>query len=288
MYDLPFDQSYLIENVIDPAHVHISHDGTPNGGKRENAQPLEMEVIESSAKGIRGMVRETRRPNQPWKPLNFVAPNLIFYEYGIEQRGWFGGLVFYSLPLGKNRCRVLARNYRNFLTRKVKLIPRWFDHWNRNQLFEEDLQLVLGQQAQIEQLGQHLKELFLPLKTSDVLVIEYRKWLDKYGQSLPFYEGYSTSKRAGNQAEYHQTPVPLDRFSGHTQICSSCNRAYQVTNRLKQGSLMVAIAIAALAIVIDEPVSLKLVTVFAFLAALAMSAVAQTVKTKFERSYERR
>jgi hypothetical protein len=71
-------------------------------------------------------------------------------------------------------------------------------------------------------------------------------------------------------------------------MCSSCNRAYQVTNRLKQGSLIVAIAIAALAIVIDEPGSLKLVTVLAFLAAVAMSAVAQTVKTKFERSYERR
>jgi len=129
---------------------------------------------------------------------------------------------------------------------------------------------------------------YLPLKTSDLLAIEYRKWLDKYGESLPFYEGYATSKRPTGSGECNQKPASVDRLSRHTLMCSSCNRAYQVTNRLKQGSLIVAIAIAALAIVIDEPGSLKLVTVFAFLAAVAMSAVAQTVKTKFERSYERR
>ncbi len=50
--DLPYDQSYLIENVIDPAHVHISHAGSL--GDRKKAQPLLMEILESSIKGIHG------------------------------------------------------------------------------------------------------------------------------------------------------------------------------------------------------------------------------------------
>jgi phenylpropionate dioxygenase-like ring-hydroxylating dioxygenase large terminal subunit len=60
MGDLPYDQSYLVENILDPAHVYISHDRTEAGVRRENAQPLEMEVIESSAAGIRGRYRGKR------------------------------------------------------------------------------------------------------------------------------------------------------------------------------------------------------------------------------------
>lgn len=38
MVDLPHDQTYLIENLLDPAHVSISHHGSQ--GNRKNAQPL--------------------------------------------------------------------------------------------------------------------------------------------------------------------------------------------------------------------------------------------------------
>ena len=40
--DLPYDHSYLSENLLDPAHIPISHDATEGGGKRENAQPYKM------------------------------------------------------------------------------------------------------------------------------------------------------------------------------------------------------------------------------------------------------
>jgi len=288
MGDLPYDQTYLVENFLDPAHVYISHDRTEAGIYRENAQPLEMEVIENSAKGMRGRYRGTSKPDQPWQQLDFIAPNFVHYRFSFGKPGWSSGLALYAIPLGQGRSRVFVRRYRNFLTQKVKQKPRWVEHLRQSKVLEEDLPQIVGQQAEIERLGQSLKKVYLPLKTSDLLAIEYRKWLDKYGQSLPFYEGYATSKRPTGSGECNQKPASVDRLSRHTLMCSSCNRAYQVTNRLKQGSLIVAIAIAALAIVIDEPGSLKLVTVLAFLAAVAISAVAQTVKTKFERSYERR
>ncbi|WP_242053981.1 Rieske 2Fe-2S domain-containing protein [Nostoc sp. FACHB-888] len=61
--DLPYDQSYFIENIIDPAHVPISHDGIM--GSRKDAQALELEVIESNIQGIKGRWRRTRTPNTP-------------------------------------------------------------------------------------------------------------------------------------------------------------------------------------------------------------------------------
>jgi phenylpropionate dioxygenase-like ring-hydroxylating dioxygenase large terminal subunit len=295
MLDLPYDQTYFVENVIDPAHVSSSHHGTKGGGNRKNAKPLEMEVLESSNALIRGRWRQTEKPDDVWKHIDFFAPNLVLNTAEFEDRGWSFGLALYSIPLGKGRCRLLARGYRNFFTWTAKLRPRWLDHWNTNKILEQDLPLIVGQQAQIERLGESLKDMYLPLKTSDVFVIEYRKWLDKFGQSLPFYQGYSTSKRTGNNDECDSEALLRsadrqsalsDRFSRHTRICSSCNRAYQVTNRLKQVSVGVAIALGALAIVTDHSWH-QMVAMSLSLSAVALAVVAQIVKTKFERSYKR-
>ncbi|MEH2382445.1 MAG: Rieske 2Fe-2S domain-containing protein [Nostoc sp.] len=283
--DLPYDQSYFIENVIDPAHVFISHDGLL--GSRKDAQALEIEVIDSNIQGIKGRWRGTRTPNLPWISLDFIAPNLILYKrFGNEQQGRFGGTALYSIPLGKDRCRILLRNYSNFFPQKIKLMPRWLDHiLIRNKILEGDLQLVVEQKAQIERLGQNLKEVYLPLKTSDTLVVEYRKWLDKFGSSLPFYQGYSTSKNVGS-SEFTQKLITLDRFSQHTLLCGSCNRAYQVTNTVKQSCIGVAIALAFVAILADDS-RIKIAAISVSIVAVIMSAIAQTLKTHFVRSYTR-
>ena len=285
MVDLPHDQTYLIENLLDPAHVSISHHGSQ--GNRKNAQPLEIEIIESSVQRIRGRWRGTQNPNEAWKYVDFIAPNLVHNIINLGTRDWCVGLVSYGLPLGKGRCRLLFRAYRNFFTWTELLKPRWFGHLRWNKILEEDLSVIARQEQQIERLGKSLKEICLPLKTMDTLVIEYRKWLDKFGSSLPFYEGYSTSKRASVEVAENKPPVILDRYQQHTRICSSCQRGHQLANRLKQAFVGVAIGIAAVAMLIDEPSSQKLVAVSAFLAAIALTFVAEIFKTKFERSYER-
>ncbi|BAZ49930.1 Rieske [2Fe-2S] domain-containing protein [Nostoc sp. NIES-4103] len=284
MRDLPYDQTYFIENVIDPAHIPISHDGIM--GNRNDAQPLEMEVIESSIAGIRGRYKRLRTPQQFWSELDFIAPNLILYKVKFEKRGWLGGVALYSIPLGKDRCRILLINYGNFFTWKLKYLPVWVDHiMVRNKILEGDLQLVVEQKAQIERLGKSLKEVYLPLKTSDVLVLEYRKWLDKFGKSLPFYQGYASAKNVG-MGECNQNAASLDRFLQHTQICNSCNRAYQVTNQFKQIFIGVAIALASLAILTDNP-QLKIAIVIAVIASVGLAFGAQKLKIQFERSYTR-
>lgn len=115
-------------------------------------------------------------------------------------------------------------------------------------------------------------------------MIEYRKWLDKFGSSLPFYQGYSTSKNVESDRECNA--VLPDRFSRHTLICSSCNRAYQVTNRLKQSLVGVAIALFAFAIIADGS-TMPIAAGAASLLSVVMAMVAQKIKTHFERSYTR-
>ncbi len=286
MLDLPYEQSYLIENVMDPAHVSISHHNTRGGGNRQNAQPLEMEVIQTSSLGIRGKWRGINQPNDSWKFIDFIAPSLVLNTAYVQSKNWTFGLALYSLPVGKNRCRLLARGYRNFWKWDVKIRPRWLDHLNTNKILEQDLPLIVGQQQQIEKLAQNLKQTYFPLKTSDLLVIEYRKWLDKYGSILPYYQGYTTSKKKEKVPQNLQQLVDSERLNRHTQICSSCSRAYQTTIRLKQILIGIAIALAAVAIITDVS-QIKMVAVMSSILSVIMAVVATQVKTRFERSYPR-
>jgi len=283
--ELPCDISYVIEHMLDPAHIHITHHG--NQGNRKKAQPLEMEIIGSSAEGFRGRFRETRLPNQTWRNLDFVVPALAHLYFPIPERGWFFGQAFYFFPLGKGRCQILTRSYRNFVTWQIKLMPRWWIHLNQNKILEEDLSQLLGQQEEVERLGQNIQQIYSPLPTYDTFAIEYRKWLDRFGNSLPFYRGYTTSKADQSVDECKQNLVQMGRSLLHTELCSSCNQAYQVTSRLKQVSVGVAIALGALAIVTDHSWH-QTVAMSLSLSAVALAVVAQIVKTKLERSYKHR
>ena len=284
--DLPYDQSYFIENVMDPAHVSISHHNTRGGGNRQNAQPLEMEVIKTSPSGICGKWRGINKANDSWKFIDFIAPSLVLNAAYVREKNWTFGLALYSLPVGKNRCRLLARGYRNFLKWDVKIRPRWLDHLNTNKILEQDLPLIVGQQEQIEQLSQNLQQTYLPLKTSDLLVIEYRKWLDRYGSTLPYYQGYTTSKKIEKAPHERQELVNSNRLNRHTQICSSCSRAYQTTIRLKQILIGIGIALAAVAIVTDVT-QIQVIEVMLSLLSVIMAVIANQIKTRFERSYTR-
>ncbi|NES81578.1 MAG: Rieske 2Fe-2S domain-containing protein [Moorea sp. SIO2B7] len=281
MLDLPYEQSYLIENVMDPAHVSISHHNTRGGGNRKNAQPLEMEVIKTSPLGICGKWRGQNKPNDSWKFIDFIAPSLVLNTAYIQSKNWSFGLALYSLPMGKNHCRLLARGYRNFLNWDVKIRPRWLDHLNTNKILEQDLLLIVGQQQQIEQLAQNLQETYLPIKTSDTLVVEYRKWLDKYGVSLPFYQGYKTS----HNIEKYSINIGT-RLTRHTEICSSCSQAYQKTIQLKQLFIAIAIALAAFAIITDS-FKIQIGAVLVAILSVILAFLASKVKNKFERSYTR-
>lgn len=50
--DLPYDALTLLENVLDPSHLPFTHHNSV--GKRENAAPMALEILESSKQGFRG------------------------------------------------------------------------------------------------------------------------------------------------------------------------------------------------------------------------------------------
>lgn len=234
--DLPYDQGYLIENVIDVAHIHIAHDGMRGGGHRHLARPLEFDVQEDGPRGIRAEYRSIAPGrDSATTPLaaaivEFRAPGLIHYTSRYRNPTRIAGLALYSLPLGAGRCRLLYRKYSNFYPWRERWKPRWLEHWTQNTILRQDMDLIVGQYAATERSGRELRDLWLPLKTCDQLVIRYRKWLDRHAPPAAPYRGFTT--HASPPGEPATGPAP-STFSLHTRHCATCQRARQTARTIR-------------------------------------------------------
>ena len=285
MMDLPYGQSYLVENVIDIAHIHIAHDGIRGGGKRELAAPLQFTVLENSVRGIRstfasigdGAAREG--PSLRGARVTFVAPNLVWYESDYVDAARASGLALYSLPLSESRCRLIYRAYSNFPRWRDRVTPRAAQHWTQCTILEQDMRVVMGQSEEIERAGEPMRDLWLPIKSSDALVIQYRKWLDAHGSSMPSGRGFETVRV--NRATVSTSALPhTDRFRLHTSICASCSRAHRITVRASKA--LVASIVVLLAAGVLSSGTLAVVSAAGALTAGLGAMIVRAVQRRFE------
>jgi phenylpropionate dioxygenase-like ring-hydroxylating dioxygenase large terminal subunit len=283
--DLPYDQSYLVENVIDVAHIHIAHDGIRGGGFRAAAKPLEFDLEDSSITGIRSRYKTMGMPEHAVLKgalVEYVAPNLVRFTSEYRRDDLVAGLDLYSLPVGKSRCRLLYRKYSNFTSRRERRKPRWLEHLTQCTILEQDMAVVIGQHEHIERAQGRLGDLWCPIRTSDFLVLEYRKWLDRFGRNLPFYRGYESSKAtsADDVGVSHLTP---SRYVLHTQICATCSRAHHAIGTGTKALLAAVVVLAAAALVIPEG-GLRYAVLAAALVGAGGVAALSRIRRRFERS----
>lgn len=243
--DLPYDQGYLVENVIDVAHIHIAHDGMRGGGHRHLALPLAFDILNDSAGGIKATYRsvvpgrEAGRSPLDSAGIEFRAPGLVHYTSNYRRRDRIAGLALYSLPLGRGRCRLLYRKYSNFYGWRERWKPLWLEHWTQNTILRQDMDLIVGQYAATERSGRELRELWLPLKSCDPLVIRYRQWLDRHAPPGAPYRGFAT--HASPPEPPADAPAP-GTFTLHTRHCATCRRTHRVAQRTR-GALMAAMVL---------------------------------------------
>jgi hypothetical protein len=283
--DFPYEQGYLLENLLDPAHVNISHDRSEFGAKRENAQPLAFQILEISARGIRSQWRNSRNPQESWKSLDFMAPNLVHYRFSLPNPDWCAGLALYGISLSQGRSRLLVRRYQNFAVNSRQYRWRWLEHLRQSRILEDDLPLIQSQQEMVEKSRDNLQKLYLPLKTSDSLVIELRQWFDRYGDSLPYYQGYTSHR---TKAIDLSDPLPLDRYSRHTVHCRTCSDAHKKMVKTKQIALVIGIILALMAILSPDQSLYQITAVILAILALGIAITAHYTRTKFERTYEKK
>ncbi|MEL7037666.1 MAG: Rieske 2Fe-2S domain-containing protein [Cyanobacteria bacterium J06592_8] len=282
--DLPFDYTFLVENFIDPAHVYISHDRTELGIRREDARPLIMEVLSTSVAGMEGRYRRADKPQAPWTSLTFQAPMTVHYSFTNPAYGVIGGFALYALPLDYGQSRVLVRRYGNIFKPSFKRTPRWLEHLRQNKLLEEDLPFIVEQERFFRETNQPLKTAYFPLKTSDIFIIEYRRWLDRFGQDLPWYVGFATTKLPPADTIKPLPEKIPSRFERHTQHCQACFGAYQRFIQIKQAGQILAVITLALAVALEG----QFQTFFAlsFVLSAITVVVSDRLRTRLEKTYQ--
>lgn len=250
MRDLAYDWQTLVENVADPSHVPFAHHGLQ--GDRNQACPIPMKILQSTADVI-----EVQTTDKFLAQITFQPPCRLEYQFELGE-GRLAGMATYCIPISPGRSRIVALFPRNFAQSLQHVIPRWWEHLTRrNPILDGDMILLHAQERQfLQQTRAKTWQTVYKLPTSaDRLVIEYRKWFDKYCQGqLPWGPSPGNSSIAPAPYDHYQLladqrPQILDRYHQHTLICSSCRQALsriQLLQKILMGIFAVAVAGAAI------------------------------------------
>jgi phenylpropionate dioxygenase-like ring-hydroxylating dioxygenase large terminal subunit len=224
--DLPYDALTLLENVLDASHIPYTHHKTV--GKRENAAPMEMEVVAAGRQGFQGLWPEgPRKGKLGTQHTTFVAPSLMYHDLTSRQFGRTLTVV-YAVPTRKGECRLFARFPFKFASKLprffIQLAPRWYTHIGNNRVLEDDQIFLHLQERMLERATAqtYAQVCYLPTP-ADRYVLAFRQWVTDFdadpfpGQTL---------------AAAWPKPKLLDRYHSHTESCRSCRTAL---TRLRQG-----------------------------------------------------
>ncbi|MEO1297955.1 MAG: Rieske 2Fe-2S domain-containing protein [Cyanobacteria bacterium J06636_16] len=240
--DLPYDALTLLENVLDASHIPYTHHKTV--GKRENAAPMQMDIVDSGKQGFRGIWPEgPRKGKLGTQHTTFVAPALMYHDLTSKQFGRTLTVV-YATPIRKGECRLFARFPFKFSSKLpglfIKLTPRWYSHVSNNRVLEDD-QIFLHLQERLlakEGVGTgsleggrpYAQACYLPTQ-ADRYVVAFRKWISEF-KADPF---------AGQPLPPQQsTEVLLNRYDSHTKHCGSCRPALKRIQQIRRGMLIVS------------------------------------------------
>ncbi|XP_020263386.1 pheophorbide a oxygenase, chloroplastic [Asparagus officinalis] len=244
--DLFYGYDTLMENVSDPSHIDFAHHKVT--GRRDRAKPLPFKLESSGAWGFAGA-----NAGNPRISAKFVAPCYYLNKIEIDTKlpflgdqKWVIWICSFNIPMAPGKTRSIVCSARNFFQFTMpgpewwQLVPRWYEHWTSNKVYDGDMIVLQGQEkvflsksmeesADVNQ--QYTKLTFTPTQ-ADRLVLAFRNWLRRYGNSQPDWFGFA------NQQSLPSTMLSkremLDRFEQHTAKCSSCRDAYKTFQMLQK------------------------------------------------------
>ena len=232
--DLPYDALTLLENVLDASHIPYTHHKTV--GSRENAAPMEMDIVAAGKQGFQGIWPEgPRKGKLGTQHTTFVAPSLMYHDLTSKQFGRTLTVV-YATPIRKGECRLFARFPFKFSSKLpgffIKLTPRWYSHVGNNRVLEDD-QIFLHLQERLLAKADHrpyAQACYLPTQ-ADRYVVAFRKWINDFeadpflGQALPSEQSIDAL---------------MDRYHSHTKHCGSCRPALKRIQQIRKAAILVS------------------------------------------------
>ncbi|MGA1602931.1 MAG: Rieske 2Fe-2S domain-containing protein [Prochlorothrix sp.] len=247
--ELDYDWSTLVENIVDPAHVPVAHHGIQ--GDRAKARPLAIEVLKSDRSGIQAHIQRGFNSQ-----ITYTAPCLVDYRFNIGADK-VAGLVVYCIPVAPGKSRLVGLFPRNFAKGVGQLIPRWWEHlYRRHPVLDGDALMLNLQEQVLQQKGglKQWKQQYKMPAQADRMVLEFRRWLDRYcSDPLP----WGPVSTAGVDQPLDRRRL-LDHYHSHTEICSSCRTALARFRQLQKVLVAVALILVAVAALLPDAQRLTL------------------------------
>ncbi|VVA11648.1 PREDICTED: TIC 55 [Prunus dulcis] len=276
IHDLPYEHSILLENLMDPARIPISHDRTGFIAKRENAQPLRFEVTERTDRAFAGYWGEAKDQSLPYF-LRFEAPGVIENTRELVDKNGekqYSAGLFLSRPTGQGKSMAIMRFGATKQSPLAKLFPDWYFH--------------------------HISS-------------EYRKRVDRVGHGMPYHVGHSTISLPNEPAMVEHAPAGLvasvsasqpakggigslhvpnwtNRYFRHVIHCKGCRDVVKSFEAWKIGLSGIALGLISVAILVAgrQWKAILLVSAAVFSAgAYACSAAVALNTTNFIRTHRR-
>jgi len=248
---LPYGADYFIENVVDPAHVTVSHHNVV--GDRYGNQ--EMIILTGEKLTKDGFSIEVTSPMNP-KPstTTFLAPSLVAIDAGVGDTGARQTLELYVSPSSPGFCNHVGRmvirkgtdgSMPKLLRQFTLPMPKWLNHVLASAFLNQDALFLHHQERSLAQSGQyksvltdgespyHYTKAVYPLN-SDKGVIQFRNWIRQLaGGAVPYKNNRTLMPAASNE-------VVFDVWDAHTRHCRYCQVALRRLKRVRFVSFLVA------------------------------------------------
>jgi len=228
---VPYGFEALLENILDPVHVHWAHHGARRFFRRElGGATTSMNPV--NLLGDLGM-------NDGG--LHYHAPITCIYAYEMLQ---YINFMFTVLPISRYTSRMFMIEIRKtaepplpLLQRigwnnvRSKLRPVWAEHLEVCMTTDGDNVLVHEVERNIE-LNEHGAESwrnsYVPIHI-DGLVVALRKWMDVRRAGIPWISPAYNPAVADTFTKYKM----IERWESHTKDCQVCSGALKGWQRLE-------------------------------------------------------
>ena len=256
--DLPFGWDFFMENVMDPAHVPVSHHKL-YGNRYSDAKYYDMTRLRklSTQEGfsfeIPPISSTVNRTFQDFQPPCFHRIELIYPDGGKLI------LALYASPTRPGWCRqfscqVLVKNNQGKRPPGFSIlglpIPDWLGHVFSQFFIHQDLVFLHKQEKIIAKRSSEkwLEQVYTP-NPQDKMVLTFRKWLEaKAGGGIPWALGCNPNL----------PPMETDKqklfdvYSTHTKDCQVCQKALKNIQRTSLLSYLSSLICLCLALFLDS------------------------------------
>lgn len=249
--ELPYGADFFLENVVDPAHVTVSHHNVV--GNRYGDQTMSMETVKSLTKD--GFSVEVRN-NMGGLPstTNFNAPSLVAIDAPINKEGARQTLELYCSPSRPGFCNHVGRmvilkdesGKMPALLRQFTLpMPKWLNHVLASAFLNQDALFLHHQERSMAKTGQyqafmgqdeepyHYTKSVYPV-SADKGVINFRNWIRLLaGGGIPYRHNPSMPEASND--------VVFDVWNAHTKHCKYCQDALRRIKKVRLAAFFLSV-----------------------------------------------